>query len=140
MSNNTASALNDLSLSDAYYACTFPECGELFANKRDWKRHENSQHHQYECWHCEICRYLTFNRASFVQHLQAEHAGIVDASNDEYIEYRHIHQNYQGSFWCGFCQDVMKMKERGVDGWHERFDHIEAHFVDGDRIEAWVEF
>lgn len=52
-------------------------------------------------------------------------------------------RNGQARFWCGFCIKLIDLKEKGVDAWKERFDHIDEHFM-GHRdlpeqsIEDWV--
>lgn len=136
------------------FACTFRGCGKLFGSKGDWKRHENSQHFQLELWKCGvippksstpctrpgICGKLSFRRESHTTHLRNVH-NITD--KDEIAtetKAAHIGRNNFKTFWCGFCstspeQDspkgrVVLLKNKGLDGWDERFDHLGKHFID----------
>ncbi|KKZ67862.1 hypothetical protein EMCG_06391 [[Emmonsia] crescens] len=36
------------------YGCTYPRCVKSFGSKNDWKRHENTQHFQLQCWRCPV--------------------------------------------------------------------------------------
>jgi len=71
------------------FGCTHDGCNKIFGPKSDWKRHENSQHHQLECWKCDIrclttppeaaadtpyiCGKCFFRKADFVKHLKMVH-------------------------------------------------------------------
>jgi len=71
------------------FGCTHDGCNKVFGAKNDWKRHENSQHHQLECWKCDIrclttppgaaadtpdiCGKCFFRKADFVKHLKMVH-------------------------------------------------------------------
>lgn len=69
------------------FGCTHDACNKVFGAKNDWKRHENSQHHQLECWKCDIRCHITtfgtdaasicgkcfFRKADFVKHLKVVH-------------------------------------------------------------------
>ncbi|KAF8446961.1 hypothetical protein BDZ91DRAFT_132184 [Kalaharituber pfeilii] len=74
------------------FGCTHDGCNKVFGAKNDWKRHENSQHHQLECWKCDIRKYdvqsspsalgadaadicgkCFFRKADFVKHLKVVH-------------------------------------------------------------------
>lgn len=135
------------------YACTFRGCGKLFGSKNDWKRHENSQHFQLELWKCgvipakssSLCGKLSFRRESHTTHLRNVH-NITD-KNEIAIKTKqaHIGRNNFKTFWCGFCpsipgQDsprgrVVPLNKKGLDGWDERFDHLDRHFIeDGYKI------
>ncbi|PGH10782.1 hypothetical protein AJ79_05255 [Helicocarpus griseus UAMH5409] len=39
---------------DRPYGCTYPRCTKKFGSKNDWKRHENTQHFQLQCWRCPV--------------------------------------------------------------------------------------
>ena len=72
------------------FGCTHDNCSKVFGAKNDWKRHENSQHHQLECWKCDItvpnavgnenasdqpsiCGKCCFRKADFVKHMKDVH-------------------------------------------------------------------
>ncbi|KAJ4345412.1 uncharacterized protein N0V89_011542 [Didymosphaeria variabile] len=129
------------------YGCTYPKCHKRFGAKSDWKRHENSQHFQMESFRCQRkdptirkpCGELFQRVELFRQHLVNEHK--VDKGSDVSGEAKacRIGKNYQGQFWCGFCQMIVKLKERRNAAWDERFDHIDAHFNKEKRgIEQWL--
>jgi len=84
------------------FGCTHDGCNKVFGAKNDWKRHENSQHHQLECWKCDIrcltatlgtamdtsdiCGKCFFRKADFVKHLKTVHGnadGWVVSSADQ---------------------------------------------------------
>ncbi|KAK4225909.1 hypothetical protein QBC38DRAFT_367735 [Podospora fimiseda] len=127
---------------DKPYACTFEKCDKRFGSKNDWKRHENSQHSQFEIWRCveQVIISGTFNptecgrvfhrRDSLQQHLERDHE-IFDALQVErkLNEYRHG-RNFESRFWCGFCVKTLEPQGGHVGPVHsERFDHIDRHFM-----------
>lgn len=129
------------------YGCTYPKCHKRFGAKSDWKRHENSQHFQMECFRCQRtdmtvhnpCGELFQRLEGFKQHLVNEHKvnNGIDIQGEAKI--CRIGKNYQGQFWCGFCQAIVKLKARRNAAWDERFDHIDAHFNKEKRgIEQWL--
>jgi sal-like protein len=67
-------------------------------------------------------------RETFKYHLQKEHK-IGDASRlDEKIENSRIGRNCETRFWCGFCQKIIEITQKGLSAWTERFNHIDDHF------------
>ena len=129
------------------YGCTFAGCSKAFGSKNDWKRHENTRHYQIETWRCHEnysgsrinqCAKLFHRREQFQAHLKDGH-GIKD---DELIrekckKYR-IGRNGQSGFWCGFCKQIVTLKQKGLAAWEERFNHIEEHYSKGkQRIHQW---
>lgn len=139
------------------FGCTHDGCKKVFGAKNDWKRHENSQHHQLECWKCDIptsvdptapCGKCVFRKADFVKHLRDVHNNtdgwlsedgttITSASSSttggrdvtQIISDCHIPKYHGGAFWCGFCKKVVKLNGKvGIEGWDKRFDHIAFHF------------
>ncbi|KAJ4287179.1 hypothetical protein N0V90_012577 [Kalmusia sp. IMI 367209] len=129
------------------YGCTYPKCHKRFGAKSDWKRHENSQHFQLESFRCQMhhsalrkpCGELFYRVELFKQHLESEHKVVEDADIQDEVRARRIGKNGQGQFWCGFCQDIVKLKEKRNAAWDERFDHIDKHFNKERRgIEEWV--
>lgn len=128
------------------YGCTFPRCDKRFGSKNDWKRHENSQHYKLEMWKCnepsesavgESCK-KTFNRREhFKLHLAREH-GIKDSAHVEFkLKDCLDARNYEVRFWCGFCEDMVQVKDKGSDAWVGRFNHIDNHFSGKMDISAW---
>ncbi|PVH76247.1 hypothetical protein DL98DRAFT_518127 [Cadophora sp. DSE1049] len=127
------------------YGCTFAACTKTFGSKNDWKRHENSQHFHLETWRCNepFCGKLYYRRQTFYNHVSTDH----DVKNIEGIELRHeasrIGRNCQKRFWCGFCRGLVDLRRKGLDGWTERYDHIDDHFMGRNgrvkrRIETWM--
>jgi hypothetical protein len=129
------------------YGCTYPKCHKRFGAKSDWKRHENSQHFQMESYRCQQvdpthgkpCGELFQRVGLFTQHLGSEHKLAKDSDISGEVKACLIGKNYQRQFWCGFCQVIVKLKERRNAAWDERFDHIDAHFNKEKRgIEQWL--
>lgn len=129
------------------YGCTFASCAKAFGSKNDWKRHENTQHYQMEAWRCheespaskiKQCARVFHRREQFQAHLKDHHL----IKDDEYIrgqtKQHRIGRNGQSGFWCGFCQKIVNLKNRGLEAWDERFNHIDDwHFKKGQRIDEW---
>jgi hypothetical protein len=129
------------------YGCTYPKCHKRFGAKSDWKRHENSQHFQMETFRCQRldpmhgkpCGELFQRVGLFTQHLGSEHKVAKDFDISDEVKACLIGKNYQRQFWCGFCQVIVKLKERRNAAWDERFDHIDAHFnKEKQGIEQWL--
>lgn len=128
------------------YGCTYPKCHKRFGAKSDWKRHENSQHFQLESYRCQQtcpssqtpCGELFYRAEAFKTHLKSEHKMGQDPIQHE-LKARKIGKNGQGQFWCGFCQSIVRLKEKRSAAWDERFDHIDNHFSKEKRgIEDWL--
>lgn len=133
------------------YGCTYPRCHKRFGAKSDWKRHENSQHFQMEAFRCQqispsaspkntaTCGELFYRIEMFKQHLRNEHKIDGETEAGEEAKSCRIGKNYQGQFWCGFCERIIKLKEKRNAAWDERFDHIDKHFnKDKKGIEQWL--
>ncbi|KAF3760473.1 hypothetical protein M406DRAFT_334107 [Cryphonectria parasitica EP155] len=128
------------------YSCTFPDCHKNFGSKNDWKRHENSQHYQLELWQCNVgtsvdadvtCGRTYNRREQFKTHLAKDH-GITDPSDIESrLQSCLDGRNYEVSFWCGFCRQMVRVKEKGLKAWVSRFNHIEQHYADELDISQW---
>lgn len=130
------------------YACTFPDCtSRRFGSKNDWKRHENSQHFQLQCWRCHVksdifpfaeCNSLFYRREKFISHLDRHHKVTEEHKITTFLKTDEIGRNGQSRFWCGFCRKIIALNHRGMDAWNERFNHIdEQHFRHGEKIETW---
>jgi uncharacterized C2H2 Zn-finger protein len=112
------------------YGCTWHFCDKTFGSKNDWKRHETNQHGPIEIWRCNYnCDAVFSRRENFQAHLEKKHK-ITDSPLLE----RTLEENRRGShctdsFWCGFCKKFVPV-ERGANvAAHERFNHIDNHFM-----------
>lgn len=131
---------------DRPYGCTYPKCLKRFGAKSDWKRHENNQHFQLVAFRCRqpsadsgsICGHHSYRPSLFKQHLEtAHHMSSPDAIEE--CEARKIGKNCQGSFWCGFCNDIIQLQTKRNEAWVERFTHIANHFEKRKRsIDDWI--
>ncbi|OTA96365.1 hypothetical protein M434DRAFT_116536 [Hypoxylon sp. CO27-5] len=119
------------------YGCTFPDCNKRFGSKNDWKRHENSQHYMLEHWRCDekqtdnsssICGKVIYRRELFKQHLGTFHHIKDQATLEMKLETCRVGRNCEARFWCGFCQEIIEIKKKGIEAWTERFNHIDDHF------------
>ncbi len=119
------------------YACTFTSCNKMFGCKDDWKRHENSQHFHLESWRCSeerldgegICARNFYRRQQFRQHLAEKH-NITDTKIImSKLDQCRLGNNCQTRFWCGSCTMLIDLRNKGLDAWTERFDHIDDHFM-----------
>lgn len=120
------------------FGCTFDGCSKTFGSKNDWKRHEQSQHEQQECWRCATCYEVFFHSQDYyVTHMRQEHS-IHRA--EEHARHHRIARNYQGQFWCGFCNQIMVHNKSGVEAINYRFDHIASHFnKEKKSSKEWIE-
>ncbi|KAI4661810.1 uncharacterized protein J4E78_004600 [Alternaria triticimaculans] len=127
------------------YGCTYPKCHKRFGAKSDWKRHENSQHFQQEAFRCgqelqtgQVCGVHLYREGAFKNHLEREHKMACEVAQER-VNLRRIGKNCQGTFWCGLCKDIVRLKERRNAAWDERFDHIARHFEKERRnIDDWI--
>lgn len=130
------------------YGCTFPGCYKPLGSKNDWKRHENTQHYQIETWRCHEssqssaigqCASIFYRREQFQGHLRELHHIQDDSYIQEQCKQHRIGRNGQGKFWCGFCQQIVELKSKGLKAWEERFSHIDnQHYKKGQTIDSWV--
>ena len=129
------------------YGCTFAGCSKAFGSKNDWKRHENTRHYQIETWRCHEtssesrinqCAKLFYRREQFQAHLKDGHGFNDDELiRDKCRKYR-IGRNGQSGFWCGFCKNIVTLKQKGLAAWDERFNHIDEHYSKQKlRIDQW---
>ena len=117
------------------YGCTFSKCRKKFGSKNDWKRHENSQHYQHETWHCDeeidgkLCGKVFYTadsaRTHFTKLHKVEEPGVLERK----IAARRIGPNHQRQFWCGFCEKIIHVSQKGDDSWTQRYNHIDDHFM-----------
>ena len=122
------------------WGCTFDGCSKLFGSKNDWKRHEQKQHEQQECWHCEICPEVFYHhQENFTNHLITQHRWRKDEAAKKAKD-RRIARNYQGQYWCGFCNNIRVHNRHGAEALTARFDHIDYHFTKDKRsCSDWIE-
>lgn len=128
------------------YGCTFAPCSKCFGSKDDWRRHENKQHYLLEFWACGAgntppCDCPPYNfREQFFEHLNKKH-GMIDLENaeDDDIEECLAHRLFDVQFWCGFCCEVVQVREHGLKAAKERCNHMDRHFSGKNRakISQW---
>jgi hypothetical protein len=124
------------------FGCTFDDCyGKVFGSKDDWKRHEQRKHEQQDCWRCLECHKAFYHdEKKYVEHMMEVHQmhSLKDTAHNP--ESRKIARNYQGRFWCGFCDDIIIHHLQGVEAINRRFDHIANHFTkDKMSVRDWIE-
>ncbi|KAF2196984.1 hypothetical protein GQ43DRAFT_475846 [Delitschia confertaspora ATCC 74209] len=136
------------------YGCTYAKCYKRFGAKSDWKRHENSQHFQLECYRCcrpcsssssvsssqtTACGELFYYSETLKDHLISQHLFSEQDQQklDAEVKASKIGKNGQGQFWCGFCTSLIKLNAKRNAAWDERFNHIDEHFKKGRSIEEW---
>ncbi|KAI1344765.1 hypothetical protein F5Y15DRAFT_4285 [Xylariaceae sp. FL0016] len=126
------------------YGCTFQGCNKRFGSKNDWKRHENSQHFMLELWKCdeptrekpsEPCGKVNRRREHFRTHLENEHNVHDQQAIDRKLETCRLGRNCEARFWCGFCRKIIEIKQKGLQAWTERFNHIDEHFSGKNNVE-----
>lgn len=128
------------------YGCTYPKCYKRFGAKSDYKRHENSQHFQLEAWRClqvdelgKRCGAHFFRGVQYEQHLQDQHKELSREKIEQLLGKNRIGKNCQVRFWCGFCNDIIRLHQRRNAAWDERFDHIAKHFEKEKKsIDDWI--
>lgn len=129
------------------FGCTFHKCNKVFGSKNDWKRHENSQHYQSLMFRCPVpeaskkygvCAKIFYAQPAFEEHLKDGHKVADNELVQGHVREGRIGKGYQGRFWCGFCKKIIDLKEQGVGGWDERFNHIDNHYKEGIRVDQWV--
>lgn len=123
------------------FGCTFDNCSKVFGSKNDWKRHEQGQHEQQECWRCLECRKVFYyDRVHYVDHMRQAHLMDPIDGTEHSPENRNIARNHQGRFWCGFCDTIIAHDLQGVDAITHRFNHISDHFVKQKmKIKSWIQ-
>ncbi|KAI0143071.1 ornithine decarboxylase antizyme-domain-containing protein [Xylariaceae sp. FL1272] len=127
------------------YGCTQPDCDKRFGSKNDWKRHENTQHFMLESWRCEEkksnlenepCERVSYRRENFKNHLEVDH-GITDQHTlERKMEKCRVGRNCEARFWCGFCGKIVEIKQKNMQPWVERFNHIDEHFTGKNQRQA----
>ncbi|KAI0392057.1 hypothetical protein F5Y17DRAFT_379394 [Xylariaceae sp. FL0594] len=120
------------------YGCTEPSCDKKFGSKNDWKRHENSKHYMREKWRCaekkdkncsDVCEKVCYRREHFESHLSEEHQITDPRTLEDKLKKCRVGRNGEERYWCGFCQKIVEVKQRGEKASSERFDHIGEHYA-----------
>jgi hypothetical protein len=90
---------------------------------------------------------MHFRKENFVNHLKSNLHGIKDDQTIKlWTETAYIGGSNHHVFWCGFCVDentgskgkIIRLKNQGLSGWDERFDHLGSHFEQGMSIRAYT--
>ena len=126
-----------------------------WGSKNDWIRHESKQHEQQECWRCgeansnasgesipatshDACKRVFYTKELYSKHLRQAHKFHDNDVIDKMCSKQRIGQKAQVQFWCGFCRQVVPLKQIGLSGVSERYNHIDYHFSKERRtIEQW---
>lgn len=118
------------------YGCTYKTCHKMFGSKNDWKRHESSQHFQMESWNCddEGCKRVLPSRELFKSHLQQDHKVEDSQIIENKLESCRLGRHCDPRFWCGFCDQFIEIKEKVVNSWTKRCDHIDSHLFGKDGL------
>lgn len=119
------------------YGCTYKTCHKMFGSKNDWKRHESSQHFQMESWNCDYqgCDKVLPRRELFKTHLQHDHEEKDSQIIENKLESCRLGRHCDPRFWCGFCDQFIEIKEKVVNSWTKRCDHIDNHLFGKDGLE-----
>ncbi|KAI1262728.1 hypothetical protein F5Y18DRAFT_150477 [Xylariaceae sp. FL1019] len=127
------------------YGCTQPDCDKRFGSKNDWKRHENTQHFMVESWRCEerkgnpdneLCERVCYKKESFKNHLEVDHRIMDQLAVERKMEKCRVGRNCEARFWCGFCGKIVEIKQKNMQPWVERFNHIDEHFTGKNQRQA----
>jgi hypothetical protein len=121
-----------------WYGCTFSACYKKFGSTHDWRLHEHNSHFQQECWKCNLCSRLDYQKVGFTTHLHNDHT-LSTKKIQQLQQKQRIGRNHQISFWCGFCEKIVALQNKGLHAEDERIDHIEKHYLDGEVIQDWTE-
>ncbi|KAL6906943.1 hypothetical protein GGI43DRAFT_431140 [Trichoderma evansii] len=118
------------------YGCTYKTCHKMFGSKNDWKRHESSQHFQMESWNCDYqgCDKVLPRRELFKTHLQYDHKEKDSQIIEHKLESCRLGRHCDPRFWCGFCDQFIEIKEKVVNSWTKRCDHIDNHLFGKDGL------
>jgi hypothetical protein len=116
------------------YFCTV--CKEPFAEKADWKRHEETYQERPEEFQCDLCQAKYFLDKDFVNHHVQGHGCAHCFANNKCSAKKHVEearrQRKTRTGWgCGFCYHF-------TQNWTERCNHIAHHFdTEGKTMEDW---
>ena len=84
------------------------------------------------------CNRVFYRREQFQSHLEVDHRIKEQDKVSEKCKEQRVGRNGQKAFWCGFCQAIVPLQERGLKAWDERFTHIdEKHFKNGENVDSW---
>ena len=135
------------------YGCTFDKCYRQFGSKSDWVRHERKRHSLQDSWRCVLhppqtaprakpCCKVFPSKQQFVDHLRGDHNLTKENNADEFnshVTKQHLNTDFQPQYWCGFCQNILRLVKKGKEGIHERYDHIAQHITgEGSSMDDWM--
>ena len=120
------------------YACSFSKCGKKFGSNNDLKRHENTQHCQFERWKydsgaSQAPDYFIRNKVSnhqnkFWLHVQDAHCPDFPGLEHHLCGSR-TGRNSDGIFRYRFCHRRTLLENVGREGRNERVDHMDHDFL-----------
>ena len=86
------------------------------------------------------CADLSHDKGDFRDHLRDVHSIQDRETIKKKIKGQQVGSSGQGTFWCGFCERILRLKTKGMDAWDERFNHVDnRHFKIGRDIFEWRE-
>jgi hypothetical protein len=115
------------------YFCTI--CEEAFAEKADWKRHEETYQERPDEYQCDFCTAKYFLDKDFVTHHVKSHGcQPCSQSTPKCSEKRHVQsgkkkRKARTGWGCGFCTHF-------TTSWTDRCHHIARHFEKDGKIMA----
>ena len=84
------------------------------------------------------CGKVFYRREQFQAHLCSDHKMSDEIYVKEQCKLRRIGRNGHNGFWCGFCQNVIRVEKKNHEVFDERFTHIDSwHYDKGQRVEDW---
>jgi hypothetical protein len=63
-----------------------------------------------------------------MSHLRNEHDLVEDEEVKQRLRQSRIGQMHQGSYWCGFCREIVLTKAKDILDVDQRFTHLRNHF------------
>ena len=86
------------------------------------------------------CARVFHCKEDFKKHLKKHHRITTKADIEEKEKACHIGRDGQGAFWCGFCEKILPLVQKGIEAWDEKFDHIDnRHYKEKMEIASWRE-
>ncbi|QSS61741.1 hypothetical protein I7I51_03918, partial [Histoplasma capsulatum] len=123
------------------YACT--KCFVEFGNKKEWIRHENTEHFQMQAWRCPKILDLNFcpddpAKALSTNSSENECARCFDRKDKLQKHLCSEHGYREANVKAVVSASEIGRNGQGQNSWTERFDHIEKHFQIGRKIGDWL--
>jgi hypothetical protein len=73
------------------------------------------------------CKQVLPRRDLFKTHLLDDHNLPYDHDIENKLESCRLGRHCDPRFWCGFCNQFIEIKEKVVNSWTKRCDHIDNH-------------